>query len=130
MEEAAAAAGARGGGGGGGGGGRGQGGGGRRRGVEVAAYLQGWHLEEVASLLAVDGLFAASYAGWMRLRLDYLAPPLQFLTNACVALFMVQSIDRLVLCLGCFWIRFKGIKPVPQAAAAGKPDVEAGAGDY
>jgi hypothetical protein len=98
--------------------------------VEVAAYLQGWHLEEVASLLAVDGLFAASYAGWMRLRLDYLAPPLQFLTNACVALFMVQSIDRLVLCLGCFWIRFKGIKPVPQAAAAGKPDVEAGAGDY
>lgn len=56
MEEAAAAAGARGGGGGGGGGGRGQGGGGRRRGVEVAAYLQGWHLEEVASLLAVDSL--------------------------------------------------------------------------
>nr|BAD38501.1 glucosyltransferase-like protein [Oryza sativa Japonica Group] len=51
--------------------------------VEVAAYLQWWHLEEVALLLAVDCLFVASYAGWMRLRLDYLAPPLQFLTNAC-----------------------------------------------
>uniref|UniRef100_A0A0E0BBA8 Uncharacterized protein n=1 Tax=Oryza glumipatula TaxID=40148 RepID=A0A0E0BBA8_9ORYZ len=44
--------------------------------VEFAAYLQGWHLEEVALLLAVDGLFAASYVGWMRLRLNYLAPPL------------------------------------------------------
>uniref|UniRef100_A0A0E0QZZ8 Uncharacterized protein n=1 Tax=Oryza rufipogon TaxID=4529 RepID=A0A0E0QZZ8_ORYRU len=62
--------------------------------VEFAAYLQGWHLEEVALLLAVDGLFAASYVGWMRLRLNYLAPPLQFLTNACVFLFMVQSIDH------------------------------------
>ena len=27
--------------------------------IEVAAYLQGWNLEEVASLPAVDGLFAA-----------------------------------------------------------------------
>nr|AAX95095.1 hypothetical protein LOC_Os11g06360 [Oryza sativa Japonica Group]ABA91663.1 hypothetical protein LOC_Os11g06360 [Oryza sativa Japonica Group] len=27
--------------------------------VEVAAYLQGWNLEEVASLPAIDGLFAA-----------------------------------------------------------------------
>ncbi|EAY78791.1 hypothetical protein OsI_33893 [Oryza sativa Indica Group] len=62
--------------------------------VEFAAYLQGWHLEEVALLLAVDGLFAASYVGWMRLRLNYLTLPLQFLTNACVFLFMVQSIDH------------------------------------
>ncbi|XP_062180989.1 probable xyloglucan glycosyltransferase 7 [Phragmites australis] len=97
--------------------------------VEVAAYLQGWHLEvEMPGLIAVDGLFAAAYAGWMRARLEYLAPPLQFLTNACVVLFLIQSIDRLVLCLGCFWIRLKGIKPVPPAA--GKEDVEAGAEDF
>ncbi|GJM89036.1 hypothetical protein PR202_ga05632 [Eleusine coracana subsp. coracana] len=95
--------------------------------VEVAAYLQGWHLE-VPGLLAVDGLFAAAYAGWMRARLEYLAPPLQFLTNACVVLFLIQSVDRLVLCLGCFWIRLKGIKPMPMAA--GKDDVEAGAEDF
>ncbi|EAY78371.1 hypothetical protein OsI_33457 [Oryza sativa Indica Group] len=62
--------------------------------VKVAAYLQGWHLEEVVLLFAIDGLFAASYAWWMWLRLDYLASPLQFLTNACVVLFMVQSIDH------------------------------------
>ncbi|KAF8715824.1 hypothetical protein HU200_026776 [Digitaria exilis] len=96
--------------------------------VEVAAYLQGWHLEVDAGLLAVDGLFAAAYAGWMRARLDYLAPPLQFLTNACVVLFLIQSVDRLVLCLGCFWIKLKGIKPVPLAAD--KEDVEAGAEDF
>jgi hypothetical protein len=100
--------------------------------VEVAAYLQGWHLsleEEVdAGLQAVDGLFAAAYAAWMRARLDYLAPPLQFLTNACVVLFLVQSVDRIVLCLGCFWIRLKGIKPVPLAAD--KEDVEAGPEDF
>ena len=102
--------------------------------VEVAAYLQGWHLlsleEEVdAGLQAVDGLFAAAYAAWMRARLDYLAPPLQFLTNACVVLFLVQSVDRIVLCLGCFWIRLKGIKPVPLTAAD-KEDVEAGPEDF
>ncbi|KAL5217462.1 hypothetical protein ABZP36_018146 [Zizania latifolia] len=47
--------------------------------------------------------------------LEHLAPPLQFLTNACVVFFLIQSIDWIVLCLGCFWIRLKGIKPVPQA---------------
>jgi hypothetical protein len=36
--------------------------------VEVAAYLQGWHLEvDVgAGILAVDALFVAAYAAWMR----------------------------------------------------------------
>ena len=47
--------------------------------VEVAAYLRGWHLEVDmgAGILAVDGLFAAAYAAWMRACLDYLAPLLQ-----------------------------------------------------
>ncbi|KAM0881439.1 hypothetical protein ACQ4PT_032990 [Festuca glaucescens] len=105
--------------------------------VEVAAYIQGWHLEmpEMPAgfsaedgLVAIDGLFAAAYAGWMRVRLQYLAPPLQFLTNSCVVLFLIQSVDRLVLCLGCLWIKLKGIKPVPLAAD--KDDVEGGADDF
>ncbi|KAM3405309.1 hypothetical protein ACQJBY_008032 [Aegilops geniculata] len=107
--------------------------------VEVAAYLQGWHLQmpempempgqlAMDGLLAVDGLAAAAYAGWMRVRLQYIAPPLQFLTNSCVVLFMIQSVDRLVLCLGCLWIKLRGIKPVP--IAADKDDVEAGDEDY
>ncbi|KAJ1430358.1 Nucleotide-diphospho-sugar transferase [Sesbania bispinosa] len=56
-------------------------------------------------------------------RVEYLAPPLQFLTNACIILFLFQSLDRLVLCLGCFWIRFKKIKPVPKDGAV---DLESG----
>jgi hypothetical protein len=55
-----------------------------------------------AGILTVDALFVAAYAAWMRAPLDYLAPPLQFLTNVCVVLFLVHSVDRLVICLVCF----------------------------
>ncbi|KAM0866675.1 hypothetical protein ACQ4PT_042464 [Festuca glaucescens] len=93
--------------------------------ADVAAHAQGWHL---VGLEDVEGLFAAAYGAWMRARAAYLGPALQFLTNACVVLFMIQSADRLILCLGCFWIKLRGIKPVPNVAAAGKgaDDVEAG----
>ncbi|KAK1601013.1 hypothetical protein QYE76_016963 [Lolium multiflorum] len=100
--------------------------------ADVAAHARGWHL--VVGLDDVGGLFAAGYGAWMRARAAYLGPALQFLTNACVVLFMVQSADRLVLCLGCFWIKLRGIKPVPQtSAAAGKgadDDVEAGIEEF
>jgi len=33
--------------------------------------------------------------------------------------------DRLVLCLGCFWIRFKKIKPIPKGGDA-VVDLESG----
>jgi hypothetical protein len=99
--------------------------------ADVAAHARGWHLGLVVGLDDVGGLFAAGYGAWMRARAAYLGPALQFLTNACVVLFMIQSADRLVLCLGCFWIKLRGVKPVPHssaAAAAGKgadDDVEA-----
>jgi hypothetical protein len=100
--------------------------------ADVAAHLQGWHLlaVDVPDLLAVEGLFAAGYASWVRVRLQYLAPALQFLANACVLLFLVQSADRLILCLGCLWIKLRGIKPVPNAAGKGPDDVEAGTGEF
>ncbi|OEL20409.1 putative xyloglucan glycosyltransferase 1 [Dichanthelium oligosanthes] len=99
--------------------------------VDVAAHLQGWHLAvDVPDLLAVEGLFAAGYASWVRIRLEYLAPALQFLANACVVLFLIQSADRLILCLGCLWIKLRGIKPVPKAGGKGSDDVEAGAGEF
>jgi len=95
--------------------------------VDVAAHLQGWHLAvDVPDLLAVEGLFAAGYASWVRVRLEYLAPALQFMANACVVLFLIQSADRLILCLGCLWIKLKGLKPAPKAAGKGSDDVEAG----
>lgn len=97
-------------------------------GFEVAAYLKGWHfgapdllqLEEylwASPAMGVRGMFDWVYTKWVLIRVGYLAPPLQFLASSCIVLFMVQSLDRLILCLGCFWIRFKKIKPVPKEGA-------------
>uniref|UniRef100_A0A5B7ANA0 Putative glycosyl transferase family 2 family protein n=2 Tax=Davidia involucrata TaxID=16924 RepID=A0A5B7ANA0_DAVIN len=102
-------------------------------GFEVAAYYKGWHfgtpnlqlhdLYILTNSLAVKGAFESLYSRWVLIRVEYLAPPLQFLTNACILLFLVQSLDRLVLCLGCLWIRLKKIKPVPKQGAV---DLESG----
>ncbi|MCH91060.1 putative xyloglucan glycosyltransferase 12-like, partial [Trifolium medium] len=72
------------------------------------------HLELWAPAFGVKDVFDWFYARWVLIRVEYLAPPLQFLTNACIVLFLIQSVDRLVLCLGCFWIKFKKIKPIPK----------------
>ncbi|KAK7321620.1 hypothetical protein VNO77_32439 [Canavalia gladiata] len=89
---------------------------------EVAAYFKGWHFGAPSLQLdylwgpsfGVKGVFDWLYSRWVLIRVEYLAPPLQFLANVCIVLFIIQSLDRLVLCLGCFWIRFKKIKPVPK----------------
>ncbi|XP_057973251.1 probable xyloglucan glycosyltransferase 12 [Malania oleifera] len=100
-------------------------------GFEVAAYFKGWHFGTphlqlqylLASSLGFRGIFDSLYSRWVLIRVQYLAPPLQFLANACIVLFLIQSLDRLALCLGCFWIRFKKIKPIPKE---GTPDPESG----
>ncbi|RDX92685.1 putative xyloglucan glycosyltransferase 12, partial [Mucuna pruriens] len=98
---------------------------------EVAAYFKGWHfgaaslqLEHLlwAPAFGVKDFFDWLYAGWVFIRVEYLAPPLDFLTKACIVLFLIQSIDRLALCLGCFWIRFKKIKPVPKGGVVVDPE--------
>ncbi|RRT70049.1 hypothetical protein B296_00035922 [Ensete ventricosum] len=106
-------------------------------GFEVAAYLKGWHLSAVEmhrlvlpSSLGVRGLLESLYTGWVRFRVEYIAPPLQFLADACVILFLIQSADRLILCLGCFWVRFKGIKPLPKRSTGASEDPESGGDDY
>ncbi|CAL9166177.1 probable xyloglucan glycosyltransferase 9 [Musa acuminata AAA Group] len=106
-------------------------------GFEFAAYLKGWHLSAVEmhrlvlpSSLGVRGLLESLYTGWVRFRVEYIAPPLQFLTDACVILFLIQSADRLILCLGCFWIRFKGIEPLPKRSIGASEDPESGGDDY
>lgn len=84
---------------------------------ELIAYFKGWHFSpptvESASAEVVD-LVEYVYAHWLEIRANYLAPPLQSLTNMCIVLFLIQSLDRLVLVLGCFWIKFRGLKPVAQ----------------
>jgi len=106
-------------------------------GLEVAAYFKGWHFGspnlQIQYLLlltnAVDikGVFGSLYSKWVLIRVDYLAPPLQTLTNGCIVLFLVQSVDRLVMCLGCLWIKLKKIKPVPKRNGS---DPESGEGGY
>ncbi|EEF52227.1 transferase, transferring glycosyl groups, putative [Ricinus communis] len=91
-------------------------------GFEIAAYFKGWHFGaphlQLQHLLATPfgfkDVFDSLYSRWVLIRVEYLAPPLQFLANVCIVLFLIQSLDRLVLCLGCFWIRFKKIKPIPK----------------
>ncbi|URE44060.1 hypothetical protein MUK42_14554 [Musa troglodytarum] len=108
-------------------------------GFEVAAYAKGWHLGAaelqrlvlLPSSFGVRGLFESRYSDWVRIRVEYIAPPLQFLADACVILFLIQSADRLILCLGCFWIRYKNIKPVPkQAIESESKDLESGGEDF
>jgi hypothetical protein len=82
--------------------------------VELAAYFNGWNLADSALALPVIGL-ESLYASWLRFRAVYLAPSLQFLTDACVVLFLIQSADRIIQCLGCFYIHLKRIKPEPKS---------------
>ncbi|OIW03421.1 hypothetical protein TanjilG_12018 [Lupinus angustifolius] len=88
---------------------------------EVAAYYDYKGLN--FSALNLKGMFDWVYSIWVFVRVEYLAPPLQFLANVCIVLFIVQSLDRLVLCLGCFWIKFKKIRPVAKVSDA---DLESG----
>ncbi|KAK6139044.1 hypothetical protein DH2020_027211 [Rehmannia glutinosa] len=105
-------------------------------GFEIAAYFKGWHfgkpdlqLQRLYSLtnpFVVKTVFDSLYSNWVLIRVEYLAPPLQFLANVCIVLFLIQSVDRLILCLGCFWIKIMKIKPV---AKQGLVDLESGDGD-
>ncbi|KAL8130562.1 hypothetical protein V2J09_019717 [Rumex salicifolius] len=100
--------------------------------LEFVAYSKGWHfgspklqlLNILASQFPVHNVFDWVYTKWVLIRVEYLAPPLQFLANFCVVLFLVQSLDRLIQCLGCIWIRLRKIKPVPK----GSVDLESGDG--
>lgn len=105
-------------------------------GFEMAAYFNGWHfrqpdlqLQRLYSLtdaVVVKTAFDLLYSTWVLVRVEYLAPPLQLLTNVCIILFLIQSLDRLILCLGCLWIKLRNIKPV---AKHGTVDLETGDGD-
>ncbi|XP_039015937.1 probable xyloglucan glycosyltransferase 12 [Hibiscus syriacus] len=101
-------------------------------GFEIGAFFKGWpqlHLQYILTFpLGVKEMLDWLYDGWVLIVADYVSPPLQFLANVCIVLFLVQSLDRLILCLGCFWIRFKKIKPIPKNKAVA--DLEFGADTF
>ncbi|GLT64845.1 hypothetical protein SLA2020_373120 [Shorea laevis] len=78
--------------------------------VELVAYFKGWHFSP-PSVESAEMALELVYAKWLEIRANYLAPPLQNLTNVCILLFLIQSVDRAVLMLGCFWIKLRRLKP-------------------
>ncbi|KAK4393029.1 Xyloglucan glycosyltransferase 4 [Sesamum angolense] len=91
--------------------------------IEIFAYFNKWDLSMV-NPWEVQNLVQWSYMAWLNFRADYVAPLIVTLSRFCIVLFMIQSLDRLVQCLGCFWIKCKKLKPVVE----GEPfDIEDGA---
>lgn len=84
--------------------------------VEIVAYLQKWDLKLIHPW-EVQGLVQWTYMAWLSFRVDYVAPSIIMLSKFCIILFMIQSIDRLVLGIGCFWIKYKKLKPVKESEA-------------
>ncbi|KAK9130216.1 hypothetical protein Sjap_010703 [Stephania japonica] len=102
---------------------------------EVVAHLNGWHYFQNPNLhipqtSEIEGWFHLVYVGWLEFRADYIAPLILSLSNICVALFIIQSLDRLVLCIGCFWIKYKKIKPRIEGDPFKSDDVEGGGYQY
>lgn len=98
---------------------------------ELVAYFKGWHFSPPSLGSAqMLGLVELVYANWLQIRANYLAPPLQTLTNVCIVLFLIQSVDRVVLMFGCFWIKFRRVKPKAVMEYKDTPSVdEEGNGD-
>lgn len=92
-------------------------------GFEVVAYFRGWHFTPPTVKRTAD-FVEFVYAHWIWIRASYLAPPLQSLTSVCIVLFLVQSVDRLILVLGCFWIKFRRIKPVAEFEYSSSSDLD------
>ncbi|XP_039019000.1 probable xyloglucan glycosyltransferase 5 [Hibiscus syriacus] len=102
---------------------------------EIVAYFNGWqyfnnpnlHIPRTSD---TQGLFHLAYVTWLWFRADYIAPLIQALSKFCVALFLIQSADRLILCLGCFWIKYKKIKPTMEGDPFKLDDVEGSGYQY
>ncbi|CAA2950975.1 xyloglucan glycosyltransferase 4 [Olea europaea subsp. europaea] len=92
--------------------------------IELIAYFKNWDLSLVHNPWEVqNNLVQWSYMAWLSFRVDYIAPLIMTLSKSCIVLFMIQSLDRLVQCLGCFWIKYKKLKP----SIEGEPyDIEDG----
>ncbi|XP_019185665.1 PREDICTED: xyloglucan glycosyltransferase 4-like isoform X1 [Ipomoea nil] len=78
--------------------------------LEVIAFYNEWDLS-LAAPWEVHNIWQWTYMSWLSLRADYVAPSIVTLSKFCTVLFLIQSLDRLALCLGCFWIKFKKLKP-------------------
>ncbi|KAH9607929.1 hypothetical protein KSS87_018771 [Heliosperma pusillum] len=82
--------------------------------IEMIAHFKKWDLIIITYNpwdVQVPNLWQWSYMAWMSFRADYVAPLLVMLSKFCIVLFLIQSLDRFVLCVGCFWMKYKKLKP-------------------
>lgn len=79
--------------------------------VELVAHFNQWNLNLINPWEVENNIVEWVYMGWLTFRVDYLAPMVITLSKFCTVLFLIQSLDRLVLCVGCFWIKYKKLKP-------------------
>lgn len=84
--------------------------------IEIVAHFKKWNLNPIQPW-EVQGLVQWSYMAWLSFRVDYIAPVVIMLSKFCTVLFLIQSLDRLVLCFGCFWIKYKKLKPTVEPDA-------------
>lgn len=83
--------------------------------VEVIAHFKKWNLNlNLIQPWEVQGLVQWTYMAWLSFRADYIAPLVILLSKFCTLLFLIQSLDRLVLCVGCFYIKYKKLKPTVE----------------
>lgn len=94
--------------------------------VEVGAHTLGWQFSvpQWPSTLNVSSLPHAVFMGWMYIRASYIAPALQRVTDFCIWLFLLQSLDRIILCMGAVYIKWKKIKPIPKNPSLESDNVE------
>eukprot|EP00897_Mesotaenium_endlicherianum_P004358 jgi/Mesen1/3950/ME000209S02952 len=96
--------------------------------LEAFTHLKGWQFQSPAMSMPtrvnVQNFLHWVYLGWVHYRRAYVAPVLQWLANSCTLLFLVQSVDRIVLCAGAAYIKLRGIKPVPKVDVFSEQDPE------
>lgn len=76
--------------------------------LELFAHFMNLNYQNPFEIQSVVEWF---YLSWVSFRVEYIAPLILSLSQFCIALFLIQSLDRLILCLGCFWIKYKNHKP-------------------
>ncbi|KAG8384789.1 hypothetical protein BUALT_Bualt04G0155000 [Buddleja alternifolia] len=96
--------------------------------IEIFAYFNKWDLSLVNPWEVEFNLVQWSYMAWLNFRVDYVAPLIMTLSKFCIVLFMIQSLDRFVQCMGCFWIKFKKLKPVVKEEV--QSDIEDGSSNF
>ncbi|GLJ32570.1 hypothetical protein SUGI_0655130 [Cryptomeria japonica] len=79
--------------------------------LEIGAYIMGWHIYRHIEFEVIQHWI---YLMWVSFRSNYIAPPLQALADVCSVFFLIQSADRLILSIGCLWIKYMRINPMPK----------------